>query len=209
MSLMKKTLVGAGALVALVLGIATFQPNEFRVERGTAIQAPVQVTFDQVIDFHKWEAWSPLAKLDPSMKTVYEGPTSGVGASMSWEGDGKVGAGKMTLVESTPNQLIKIKVEFLKPFAATNTVEFMFRSQSENQTAVVWTMNGKNNFMAKLMSMVTSMDRMVGGDFDRGLVALKSTSESLALTGTATLPTGSGVRAVAGAVVPPAPSSKK
>src|SRR3990172_5033607 len=63
-------------------------------------------------DFHKWEAWSPWAKLDPAAKTTFEGPVSGKGASFSWAGNSEVGEGKMTIVESDPSDHIKINLDF-------------------------------------------------------------------------------------------------
>jgi hypothetical protein len=80
--------------------------------------------FAQVNDFHNWEAWSPWAKLDPAAKATFEGPHPGKGAIFRWAGNEEVGEGSMTITESRPSELIKIKLEFLKPFEATNTAEF-------------------------------------------------------------------------------------
>jgi hypothetical protein len=39
----------------------------------------------------------------------------------------------MTIAESRPSDLIRVKLEFFKPFAATNTAEFTFIPE-KNQT---------------------------------------------------------------------------
>ena len=83
----------------------------------------------------------------------------------------------MTILESRPDELIRIKLEFLKPFKATSTSEFTFKPEG-NQTAVTWSMSGKNTFMAKAMGLVMNCDKMVGGDFERGLTNLKSILET-------------------------------
>ena len=83
----------------------------------------------------------------------------------------------MTLTESRPNDLIRIRLEFLKPFAAINTAEFTFTPEG-NQTAVTWSMAGKNNFIAKAVSLFMNMDKMVGGDFEKGLAQMKSVVEA-------------------------------
>jgi hypothetical protein len=85
----------------------------------------------------------------------------------------------MTLTESRPSELVRIKLEFFKPFAATNTTEFTFVPQGE-QTQVTWSMSGRNGFMAKAFCMFMDMDKMVGGDFEKGLASMKTVAESSA-----------------------------
>jgi hypothetical protein len=100
-----------------------------------------------------------------------------VGALFKWAGNNQVGEGTMTITESRPSELIRIKLEFLKPFAATNASEFTFTPQG-NQTVVTWSMSGKNNLIGKAMSLVMNCDKMVGGQFERGLASMKSVVES-------------------------------
>jgi uncharacterized protein YndB with AHSA1/START domain len=171
-----KVLVALAVIVAGALVVVATRPAEFRVTRTGTIAAPPATVFAQVNDFHKWEAWNPWGKLDPAMKESYEGAPAGVGAVYTWTGNSQVGEGRMTITESRPNELIRIKMEFLKPFAATSTAEFTFRPEG-NQTAVTWTMEGTNNFMAKAMHLVMNMDRMIGGQFEKGLAAMKSVAE--------------------------------
>ena len=162
--------------VILIAIIAAMQPSDFRVTRTATITAPASAVFPHVNDLQKWDAWSPWAKLDPNAKNSFEGPASGVGAIMRWVGNNKVGQGSMTIMESRPDEFIQFKLEFLKPFAATNTAEFTFNSES-NQTTVTWCMYGKNNFMGKAMGLFMSCDKMVGGQFEKGLATLKSVVE--------------------------------
>jgi hypothetical protein len=83
----------------------------------------------------------------------------------------------MTITESRPSELIRIRLEFFKPFAGTNTAEFTFKPEG-NQTAVTWTMFGNNNFMAKAIHLFMNMDKMIGGQFEKGLADMKSIVES-------------------------------
>ncbi len=121
-----RVLVVVGALLALLLVVVAMQPAEFRVTRRTTIGAPPSAVFAQVNDFHRWDAWNPWAKIDPGMRQTYEGAAAGVGAVYAWAGNHEVGEGRMTLTESRPNELIRIRLEFLKPFAGTSTAEFTF-----------------------------------------------------------------------------------
>jgi len=170
----------AGALVVVVLAlIVAMQPSEFRIERSAVIAAPAPAVFAQVDDFHNWEAWSPWAKLDPAAKNSFEGAPAGKGAAFSWAGNNKVGEGRMTITESRPNELIRIKLEFLKPFDATNTAEFTFRPEGE-RTAVTWSMYGHNNFISRAVFLFVNMDKALGGEFEKGLASMKSAAEASA-----------------------------
>jgi uncharacterized protein YndB with AHSA1/START domain len=164
--------VAAVILVGLVIFVAT-RPSEFRVARSVTIPAPAAVVFEHVNDFHNWEAWSPWAKLDPHAKNSFAGPESGEGAKYHWEGNNQVGAGAMTLLESRPHEFIRIRLEFLRPFKATNAVEFTFQPSGEG-TRVTWTMTGQNNFMAKAVGLFIDCEKMCGGQFEQGLANLSS-----------------------------------
>jgi uncharacterized protein YndB with AHSA1/START domain len=172
-----KILIGFVVIVVVFAGIVALQSSEFRVVRTATISAPAPAVFAQVNDFHKWEAWSPYAKLDPAMKKTYEGATAGTGAIYTWAGNNEVGEGRTTIIESRPNELIRIALEMFKPFAATNTVEFTFRPEG-NQTAATWSLAGKKNFVSKAVGLFMNMDKMVGGQFEKGLAQLKSVVEA-------------------------------
>lgn len=172
----KKILIVVAAIVVVFLIVVALQPADFRVTRSANITAPQPAVFEQVNDFHKWEKWNPWGKIDPAMKQSYEGPPAGTGAIYKWAGNNQVGEGKMTITESRPSDLIRIKLEFLKPFASIADTEFTFKPQG-NQTAVTWTMSGKNKFMAKAMCLFMSMDKMIGSQFEKGLADMKTIVE--------------------------------
>ena len=111
------------------------------------------------------------------MKTTFAGAPAGTGAIYSWSGNNDVGEGRMTLTESRPNELVRINLEFIKPFAGTNTTEFVFKPEAD-KTMVSWTMFGTNNFMAKAFGLFMDMDKMIGADFEKGLAQLKSVAET-------------------------------
>ncbi len=172
-------LIALAAVVLLFLAIVAMQPAEFRVTRTATINAPPADVFPHVNDLHKWEAWSPWARLDPEMKLTYDGPAEGAGASYAWSGNNKVGEGRSTIMESRPNERVRLKLEFIRPFAGTNDVEFTFRPEGD-QTSVTWDMQGRNNFMSKAFCVFVNMDKLVGGDFEKGLAQLKAVVEAQA-----------------------------
>lgn len=171
-----------GLLVLLIVGMAAFiatRPNTYHVERAIEIAAPASVVQSKLENFREWTAWSPWEGLDPTMKKEYEGPESGVGAKYHWVGNDKVGEGRMTVQESVPGQKVGILLEFIKPFASTSQTMFTLAEQGGG-TRVVWNMDGKADFMTKAMSVMKSMDAMVGPDFEKGLASLKTVAEATA-----------------------------
>ena len=174
--MLKWILIGVAAVVAVFAMVVALQPADFRIERSATVSAPAAAAFAQVNDFHNWRAWSPWEKIDPALKRSFEGPQAGAGATYAWQGNKDVGEGRMTIVESRPGELVRIKLEFFKPFAATNTAEFSFRPAGDG-TAVTWTMTGRNNFLARAICVFVNMDRMVGGMFEQGLAQMKTVVE--------------------------------
>ena len=169
-------LLGLAAIVVVFLIVAALQPADFRIARSATIAAPASAVFEQLNDFHKWNDWSPWAKLDPNAKNTFEGAPAGVGASFAWAGNHEVGEGRMTITESKPGELVRMKLEFIKPFAATNTAEFTLKPEGD-QTAVTWSMTGRNGFMGKAMGLIINCDKMVGGQFEQGFANLKAIVE--------------------------------
>jgi len=177
---LKKILIALLAVIAIFLVVVALQ-SEFHVERTATMAAPPATVFDQVNDFHKWDAWSPWAKLDPNSKITFEGPPSGTGTIMTLAGNNEVGEGKMTLSESRPNELVKINVDIVKPMEGSNTTEFAFKPEGD-QTAVTWSMSGHHNFIAKAMCLVMNGKKMMGGIMDKGLANMKSVVEEASKT---------------------------
>ena len=86
---------------------------------------------------------------------------------------------KPMLISLRPGERVYMGLEFIKPFAATSATVFSFKPQG-NQTGVTWTMDGDNNFVGKAMCLFMNMDKMVGGDFEKGLAQMKSVAEKAA-----------------------------
>jgi hypothetical protein len=163
-------------ITIVVLAYVAMQPAAFRITRTERIAAPPETIFAQVNDFHNWGAWSPWAKLDLAAKNSFEGVSAGVGAGFRWDGNSKVGAGVMTITESRLSDLIRIRLEFIRPFAATQTAEFTFAPEGD-QTLVTWSLIGTNNFIAKAINLVMNCDKMIGGMYAQGLANIKAIVE--------------------------------
>ena len=176
MRFLKRLFIGLALLVAAFLVVVWFQPDDYRLTRTTVIAAPAGRVFAQVNDLKKWDDWSPWAKLDPNAKVTFSGPQSGPGATFTWDGNDKAGAGTMTITESRPNQRIATRTDFTRPFAGTSNTDFVFSEQA-GQTNVIWTMAGRHDFISKAICLVMSMEQMLGPDVEKGLAQLKQVSE--------------------------------
>jgi len=173
------TKIGIAVIVILAVfsGVAAMQPDTYTVVRTADIAAPPAEVFGLINDFHKWEGWSPWAKIDPQMKNTYSGPDSGTGASYYWIGNDEVGEGRMTITASQPTQAVKIKLEFLKPFASNAITDFTV-SPAGAGSKVEWAMAGESSFITKAMCLVMGgMDKMIGPDFEKGLTQMKALAE--------------------------------
>lgn len=183
----KALLIVVAAVVAAVGGFAVvvaMQPNEFRVTRSATIDAPPAAVFAHVNDFHKWDAWSPWAELDPNAKNTFEGPQQGKDAVFRWSGNDDVGEGSMTILESQPPERVGIRLDFVKPMEDTANVTFTFEPQSDGtKTKVTWDMAGENNFVGKAFCLVMRMDKEMEKQFDEGLANMKRVVEAEASAG--------------------------
>ena len=171
-------IVGAIVLAIVgVLAIAATKPPSFTIQRSTRIAAPPEAIFPLLDDFHAWTRWSPWEKLDPAMTRSHSGAPSGKGAVYEWEGNDKVGKGRMEISESVPPTKLVLDLHFITPWQARNVTEFTLEPKLDG-THVVWAMSGQHNFTAKVMAVFMNMDTLVGKDFEKGLATLKQVAET-------------------------------
>jgi len=168
--------VVAAIALAAILALAAFEPDEFRVQRSTTINAPAAKVFPLIDDFRRWTAWSPFEKMDPTMRRTYGATTAGKGATYAWQGDGKAGAGRMEIAESTAPSRVGIVLDFEKPIANRARTTFTL-SPHGDATLVTWTMESPNRYLVKVMHLFFDAEQIVGDDFARGLADLKAAAE--------------------------------
>jgi hypothetical protein len=163
-------------VIAAILIFAATKPETFTVQRAASIKAPPEKIFAVLNDFHNWGVWSPWEKMDPEMKRTFSGAPNGKGAVYEWQGNSKVGQGRMEITDATAPSQVTIKLDFIKPFEGHNVAEFVLQP-SGDATNVTWTMRGPSPYIAKVMSVFCNMDSMIGKDFEAGLANLKAATE--------------------------------
>ncbi len=174
--LLTKILLVLAVVVAALAAVVAFQPSDFNVSRSATIAASPAAVFAQVNDLRQMQTWSPWAKLDPEAENSYEGPSAGEGAIYRWSGNSDVGEGSITITESHPSELVRMKLDFVRPFAGTSDVQFTFQPQG-GQTVVTWSMQSQKNFVMKAMGLVMDCEEMCGTQFDEGLANMKNIVE--------------------------------
>ena len=173
--MLKPVLIVLAVAIAAILAFAASRPDHFRVARSVRIAAQPQAVHALIEDFRQWPRWSPYENRDPDMKRTLGAATKGKGAVYGWDGNNKVGAGRMEILDDSLAKIV-IKLDFQRPFEASNVAEFSIVPAGDG-VDVTWAMSGPSPFVSKLMGLVFSMDRMVGGDFETGLASLKAEAE--------------------------------
>jgi hypothetical protein len=167
---------GVGVVVVAILGFAASRPRRFRVERSVTIGSPLATIAALIDDFHNWPAWAAGEKPDPTATRAYGETARGVGAVCDWDSRGGAGKGRMEIVEASA-QHVRVKVNWQRPFVASNINEFVFAPRGES-TLVTWTLDGENIYLLKVMTIFVGADRLMGRHLEHGLASLKCASEN-------------------------------
>jgi carbon monoxide dehydrogenase subunit G len=164
------------AIVAFLAYVAT-KPDKFRIARTQTIKAAPEAIFALINDLRRFNTWNPFALVDPSVKINYSGAETGEGAKYDWDSTGRTGKGRIEITEASSPSRVSMQLEFIKPCTANNIVEFTIVPAGRT-TRVTWVMTGRNAYLHKMMGTIFNMDKMVGGEFAKGLANLKALAEN-------------------------------
>lgn len=165
------------SLLGLLVILGLSGSDRYRYERSIILYASPEKVYPYLSSLAAMDAWSPWNALDPAMKKSYEGQDGTVGAIQRWEGNDQVGKGEMRLDSLAPGELVKLELKFFEPWTSTSDVLLELREDSLG-SKVTWAMEGRNDFMRKVMGNFVNMDAMIGTDFERGLALLKELVEA-------------------------------
>ena len=152
--------------------------STYTVERSATIAAEPEQIYPQLANFREWMKWSPWEDLDPNQQRTFSGAESGPGAKYAWSGNRKAGRGHMEITSAQQPTELRIALDFEKPFKSSNTIEFFLVPEGSERTRVRWVMTGPKTLTTKVMGLFSSMDKMVGPDFEKGLARLKDAVEA-------------------------------
>jgi uncharacterized protein YndB with AHSA1/START domain len=160
-----------------VLVQALRQPDTFLYECSGLIQATPEKIFPYLNDFKLGNAWSPYEREDLSMKHVYLGAGLGTGAIMEFEGNSDVGAGRLEILTSRPPNEVVLELQMQKPITAVNQITYRLTPEAGG-TRFSWSMSGKTNWIGRILGVFIDCSKMVTGDFEAGILNLKTVVES-------------------------------
>ncbi len=139
------------------------------VERTITINAGSEKVKSIISDFNHWGHWSPWLILEPEANVTVSADCK----TQEWQGK-RIGAGIMKITAESDSE-INYDLTFLKPWKSEAKVDLLVHSDAENHTRLTWTMKSSLPFF--MFFMKPMMERMIGMDFDRGLLMLKDYAE--------------------------------
>jgi hypothetical protein len=173
-----KILLALGAMVAAILVYAALKEPQAEVAREISILSTPEKLFPYLNNSQKANDWMPWKDSDPGVKILFSGPPEGIGSKSTWDSSGKMGTGSAEVIESIPNKLVKSKLEYTKPMVMSQIATMALTQTANGEVRVRWSVTGHNSFLFRLIGIFVSMDKMVGDEFEKGLLKLKKSAES-------------------------------
>lgn len=174
----KKVAIAVVAMLIVFVGYVLTRPSHFRYSRSGTYKAKADMVFPYLVSFKKGNEWSPYMKVDPNMKLTYAGEDGQVGSRMEFEGNSDVGAGHLEVLKVVPNELVEIKLTMTKPIYGENIIRYALNEQ-DGITQFTWSMEGDSGFMGQLISVFIDCEKMVAGDFEKGIANLRPIVEKI------------------------------
>ena len=163
-------------ILAGFLAYVATRPSAMLVSREIVVAASPEVIFPYINNSKKANDWMPWKDSDAGVEMVYSGPDEGVNSKSSWDSKGQMGTGEALVIDSIKNQVVKTQLTYTKPFQMSQLAEISL-SAVDGGTKVKWTVSGNVGFFFKLMGVFVSCDKMIGGEFEKGLSKLKQQVE--------------------------------
>lgn len=177
-SFLRFLLVLLGVIVVGILVLAIIEPKDCTVQRSMVINAPKTAVFDKIVHFKDWPHWSPWYQMDTTAQLSYFGTDGTQGSGYHWVGDSKkTGEGEMTNTGVAGTKMM-YALHFIKPFSGNAEGSFTVADTANGQSVVTWSITLHHPFPMNAMNAFVNMDKMLGGDFNRGLENLKKYAES-------------------------------
>lgn len=168
------SLVLATLLILFMVGGA-FLPKSLKIERSVQIDRPVAEVYPYVADFANWPSWNPWSEMEPGAVNTFSSPSSGKGASWSWEGT-EIGKGSLTAEEVKENEYLHSKLSFLEPWESEAKDEWRFTALDENTTGLSWSNEMELSYPFERY-YAFFLDIVLGKQMEKGLNKLKQVAE--------------------------------
>ncbi len=175
--MLKKIVIGAVVALVGFLAYVQTRPSTFRYERSGVIAASPEKIFPYISQLKLGSEWSPYEKKDLNMKKTLSGPAEGAGQVMDFYGNQEVGAGRLEVLKVVSNERVEIKLMMTEPVVAENLIEYTLTPEGDG-TRFTWALSGDGGFLTQLISVFIDCEKMVAGDFEKGIASLKAVIEA-------------------------------
>jgi len=179
--MLKKVAIAGLAVAALAVAAALFfrrpaQPQH--AERAVTVAAPPAVVLALISDLRRWQEWSPLERLDPSVRRTYGGPPTGLGSSYYWAGGSRMGEGRLTVTDLTPS-MVGVELELKKPHPADSDLEFRI-SEEGGGTRLSLAVVGQSDLDGRPLGFFSNAEKTMGPELSAALAGIKELAEKQA-----------------------------
>jgi hypothetical protein len=168
-------IIALAGIIVIFLIIGLFVKKDYSVGKDIIVNKPKTAVFEYLKFLKNQNKFSVWGSMDPTMKTDFRGTDGTVGFVSAWESDNNknVGKGEQEILKMVDGERIDYEIRFLKPFKSTSWAYITTIAVNDNQTKVHWEFTGKMKYPTNLTLLFMNMEKMVGGDLEKGLQNLK------------------------------------
>jgi len=164
-----------GVLILALVGL--FLPGAITVERRMIVAATPEVLFPLLDNPQAFTRWSPWATPGSEVRYAFEGPVSGVGASLHWEGGAfPMASGHFTITEVEPQRRIALRMH-LPLLGKTHSTFELYPGPDTGSTQVAWRFHDDVGFNLLRRLLWVAVESSLGPQFERGLANLRALAE--------------------------------
>jgi effector-binding domain-containing protein/carbon monoxide dehydrogenase subunit G len=174
--MVRKILIGVGALLAVLAAVGFLLPSTARVERATVVKASPEDVFVIVNDLTRLREWASPMGDDPKATIALSGPPMGVGARIEWVSAAH-GSGSQEIVESEPFSVVRSKMGSGGVIGGHSTLAL---APAMGGTKVTWSFEADLGLNPIDRYLGLLLDVRLGSAHERGLQRLKALVEPMA-----------------------------
>lgn len=172
---MMRLVLGLGALVLILAGVAVALPSNVNVARSVVINAPEYIVFPYLNNMKRFNSWSPWAARDPQLQATFSGPEEGKGAKIEWTSSaGSVGDGSIAITESQPNNHIDLAMT-VNGLEGEGSYDV---APAGSGSKVTWGFGYETGSSPFRRWKGLMLDRFIGAEYQTGLARLKERIET-------------------------------
>lgn len=166
------------AMITFFAFLHAYAKKTYDLSRTMVINAPREEIFNYVRKLKNQPFWVPWFKRDPNAILKYKGEDGKVGSCFYWRGDRNVGEGTQKIVKLKSCAIMETRLLFVKPIRLNALTYIAIKEMEPGKSKMVWGVRGYLAFPLSIISIVYSVNKLLGKDLEKGLIHLKAIMES-------------------------------